>query len=86
MATFDPKKPYGEVYGHCPYRYEQGGRYFLGNGTECDVEGNVFTAPAPPPPPLPPAASPPVEVRCTATASDRAAHAPRRAPSATFEE
>lgn len=38
----DKSKPYGEVYGTCPYRYEQGGKYFNGAGNEVSKEGRAI--------------------------------------------
>ncbi len=35
----DKSKPFGEVYGEHPYRYEQHGHYFNGAGQEVDKNG-----------------------------------------------
>lgn len=32
MKLLDKTKPYGEIYGHAPYRYEQDGCFFYTNG------------------------------------------------------
>lgn len=39
MAKLDKSKPYGEVHGDVPYRYEQGGKLFNAQGDECDEKG-----------------------------------------------
>jgi hypothetical protein len=40
MAKFDPKKPYGEVFGVASHRYEQDGKRFDASGNEV-TEKNV---------------------------------------------
>lgn len=39
MSVLDRSRHYGEVYGLCPYRYEQDGKYFNHSGLECDIDG-----------------------------------------------
>lgn len=38
-ATLNRKKPFGEVCGIAPYKYEQGGRFFDQQGNEVDKRG-----------------------------------------------
>ena len=45
MRKLDPSRPHGQVCGHCPYAYEQDGRFFLPNGNECDAEGREIKDP-----------------------------------------
>lgn len=39
MAQLDRNKPFEQVWGDHPFQYQQAGRYFLGNGHECDKSG-----------------------------------------------
>lgn len=61
MATLDPKRPYAEVWGMGPARYQQDGKYFTRAGHE--TEGWEDGTPRPEPPAIPhnfaPAMTPP---------------------------
>lgn len=49
MATLDKSKPFGEVYGPAPYRFEQNGKYFSAQGFEVDEKGTPVDTPDPEP-------------------------------------
>ena len=81
MAKFDPKRPFGEVIGvGCAYRYEQDGKMFRGDGTECDSEGNPVAEATPPAPVAPPSTMPP------ASAPEMPRRGPGRPPRTGFQE
>ncbi len=40
----DKNKPYGEVCGACPFKYEQGGKFFNAEGKEVNADGKLKRA------------------------------------------